>query len=126
MIASLPFAFPPAAYAVQSSTKILDCANQGDFNALCSLKAENFGPMIATLITFAFILAVILALMYLVWGGIKWITSGGDKTNVETARNHIVAAIIGLVLVFLSYFILNLVLYFFLGQSLVQLTFPRL
>jgi hypothetical protein len=39
--------------------------------------------------------------------------SGGDKQGLQTAREHVIAAIIGLVIVFLTYFILNFILRFF-------------
>ena len=72
-----------------------------------------------------FIVAVIVALGFLIYGGIKWIISGGDKAGVEAARNTIVAAVVGLVIVFLSYFILNIILGIF-GLSLGTLTLPTL
>jgi hypothetical protein len=43
------------------------------------------------------------------FGGIKWITSRGDKVAVESARRHIVAAVIGLVVVVSAFFILQVV-----------------
>ena len=55
-------------------------------------------------------LAVVIALLYLLYGGIKWITSRGEKDQVEAARNHIMAAIVGLIVVFLAIFILSIVL----------------
>jgi len=87
------------------------------FNRLCDLTPDTALPSVFTIIL---IIAIIVALFYLIWGGLKWITSGGDKGNVETARNHIVAVIIGLILVFLSWFILNFVLQFFFGEGIVQ------
>lgn len=50
-----------------------------------------------------------LAIGYLMFGGIKWITSRGDKVAVESARRHIVAAVIGLVVVVSAFFILQVV-----------------
>lgn len=61
------------------------------------------------LINMLFIIAAFLAVAYLMFGGIKWITSRGDKVAVESARKHIVAAIIGLVVVAGSFFILQVV-----------------
>lgn len=89
--------------------------NQGGlrFGNLCGIGATGVGPLISSIITILFIVAVLLALGFLVYGGIKWITSGGDKGKVEAARGTIVAALVGLVLVFLSYFIINLVAGFF-------------
>lgn len=56
-----------------------------------------------------FLIAAFLAVAYLMYGGIKWITSRGDKIAVESARKHIVAAVIGLVIVAGSFFALNVV-----------------
>lgn len=56
-----------------------------------------------------FILAMLLSLAYLIWGGIQWTMSGGDKNGVGAARQKIIYAIIGLVLVFLSFFILSVI-----------------
>lgn len=61
------------------------------------------------LVNMLFIVASFLAIAYLMYGGIKWITSRGDKVAVESARKHIVAAIIGLVIVAGSFFILQVV-----------------
>ena len=47
--------------------------------------------------------AGILLFVFLVWGGIEWITSGGDKTKVENARNRITNALIGLAIVALAW-----------------------
>jgi len=56
-----------------------------------------------------FLIAAFLAVAYLMYGGIKWITSRGDKVQVEAARKHIVAAVLGLVIVAGSFFALNVV-----------------
>ena len=94
------------------------------FTILCN---PSITSIIGNLINLIFILAVIVALLYLIWGGFKWLTSGGDKQAVTTAREHIVAAIIGLVIIFLSYFILNLLIGFFIpGFSISSFTLPHL
>lgn len=88
------------------------------FALLCQLQAEN---AISALLTFAVVIGILLALGFLVFGGIKWITSQGDKAAVEGARGTIVAAIVGLVLIFLSIFILNLIGQVFFGKPLLEL-----
>lgn len=60
-------------------------------------------------VNYMFLIAAFLAVAYLMFGGIKWITSRGDKIAVEAARKHIVAAVIGLVIVAGSFFALNVV-----------------
>ena len=51
------------------------------------------------------IVAVILAFGFLIYGGFNWIMSEGDKTKVESARKTIIYAILGLILCFVSFFI---------------------
>ena len=67
-------------------------------------------------VSLLFGLAIFLAVVYLIYGGIRWITSRGDKVGVESARKHIVAAIIGLVVVLGTFFVIN-VLFSILGTS---------
>jgi len=45
----------------------------------------------------------------LVMGGLKWVVSEGDKSNVEAARNQVTNALIGLAIVFSAWAILNLI-----------------
>lgn len=71
------------------------------------------------------VIAAILALFFLIYGGIRWILSGGDKGKVDEARKTIVAAIIGLIITFLAYFILSVVLNLF-GLSFDNLKIPSL
>jgi hypothetical protein len=68
--------------------------------------------LISGLINVAFVVAVLLVFFYLVMGGIDWITSGGEKSKTEGARNKITAAIIGLIVLAASYAILQLALSF--------------
>ena len=74
--------------------------------------ANDFGGLLNGLISFVMIISAILVFLYLIWGGIEWITSGGDKGKTESARNKITAAVIGLIVVAASYAILTLALNF--------------
>lgn len=57
--------------------------------------------------------AAIIAFFFLIMGGIQWITSGGDKTNTQAARDKITAALIGLAIVAVAYALMSLVGRFF-------------
>ena len=94
-------------------------------SSLCTLKANNFGAVISNVITTLVVIAIIIAVIFLVWGGIKWIMSGGDKAKVESARNTIIGGIVGLILVFLAYFIITLVAGLF-GVNMGNLSLPNL
>jgi hypothetical protein len=117
-----------SAFAAAGDTPITTCDTSGQFAILCGLTAKSFGSVIGSLVQLLFVVAVIVALLYLIYGGFRWLVSSGDKTQVASAREHIVAAVIGLVIIFLSYFILNLILGFFLGSgvSLSNLQIPTL
>lgn len=60
------------------------------------------------IINMLFIVASFLAVAYLMYGGIRWITSRGDKAGVEAARKHIIAAIAGVVVVAGAFFLMQL------------------
>ncbi|GAG75625.1 unnamed protein product [marine sediment metagenome] len=77
------------------------------------VRITEFGPMIRGIIQIVFVIAVILTFLFLLWGGIQWIASGGDKTKYEEARNRITAALIGLAIVALAWLIMKVVTYFF-------------
>jgi hypothetical protein len=58
-------------------------------------------------LTLMLIFAVIITLIFLIWAGIQWVSSGGDKTKLGAARARLTWAIIGLVIVLISFFIVN-------------------
>jgi hypothetical protein len=74
---------------------------------------EDLGLLISRAIGVALLLAGILVFVYLVWGGIQWITSGGDKGKTEEARSRITSALIGLAIVAAAWAIMQLIAFFF-------------
>jgi cytochrome bd-type quinol oxidase subunit 2 len=58
---------------------------------------------------FSVIVGVVAVIMIIV-GGFRYITSGGDSNNISSAKNTIIYAIIGLVIVALAQFIVQFVL----------------
>ena len=52
----------------------------------------------------------IIAVIMLIIGGIKYVTSGGDSKKVTDAKNTVLYAIIGLVIAFLAFAIVNFVI----------------
>ena len=52
----------------------------------------------------------ILAVIMLIWGGIRYVVSGGDSKKVTDAKNTILYAIIGLVISFFAFAIVNFIL----------------
>ena len=88
-----------------------------------NLNDINFGSLVGLAISFILIVASVAFFFILVLGGIKWITSGGDKGKTEAARNQITAGLVGLVIVFAAWAILTLIESFF-GVNLRSFTIP--
>jgi hypothetical protein len=86
--------------------------------------ATDFGDLVTAVLSFVMVIAALLVFIYLIWGGIQWITSGGDKSKTEEARNKITAAVVGLIVLAASYAILLIALNF-LGFSDLNDVFQR-
>lgn len=68
----------------------------------------------------------LMVLVYFLWGGIEWITAGGDQSKVGKARDRITQSMIGLVILVASFSIIGLLSQVFFGDSfnLLELTIP--
>lgn len=55
-------------------------------------------------------IAGVIAVIMLIVGGIKYVVSGGDSKKVTDAKNTVLYAIIGLVICFLAFAIVNFVI----------------
>ena len=66
-------------------------------------------PLLANLIYYGLLLAGAVAVIFIIIGGIRLITSGGDPKAVVLARKIISFTVLGLVLIFLSFFLLNFI-----------------
>lgn len=66
-------------------------------------------PLFNNVLNIAFFLASIVALFFIIWAGLKLIRSNGDAKQVDSARKTLTYAIIGLILVFLSFLIVNFI-----------------
>lgn len=71
---------------------------------------ERLNSLVASVINLFSVVVGIVAVMMIIWGGFKYITSGGDPGNVTGAKNTILYAIVGLVIVALAQFIVKFVL----------------
>lgn len=66
-------------------------------------------PLIATLIYWLVLLVGTIAVIFIIIGGIRFILSGGDPKKLDQAKKTITFAVLGLILVFLSFFIVNFI-----------------
>jgi hypothetical protein len=83
------------------------------------------GGLISGIIGLVFLLAFLLTMAYFLTGGVQWITSQGDKSTLESARNKITHALIGLIIVASAYAVFKLVGNFF-GIELPNIKIPTI
>lgn len=96
------------------------------FEKPAEAKITDLGKLISTGISVVIIVSGILVFVYLVWGGIEWLTSGGDKGKVESARNRIVSALVGLAIIAASWALVRIIAYFFgVDAGLSTFTIPK-
>lgn len=114
-------AVPLAVPAVVSAQTIQDCLSQGT-----ALNANGNGDsctpadtaqgtnkingLIKTIINIFSLIVGVVAVIMIIVGGLRYITSGGDSNNVSAAKNTIIYALLGLVVVALSQFVVQFVL----------------
>ena len=91
-------------------------------------KIPEFNQVLTFIIRFFFIVAGLVALVYLLLGALGWITSGGNKESVDKAREKIQAAIVGIVMIFVVLAIVGLVENIFgIGLGITRdIVFPKL
>jgi len=83
----------------------INLAPGGEFSTIATI---TISEIIGYGVSFILIVASLIFFFMLLFGGIKWILSGGDKAKTEGARNQITAALIGLVIVFSAWAIITL------------------
>lgn len=89
-----------------------DSANSG--NQICQSKSADTAPkLIGTLVNVLLYVVGALAVIMIIWAGISYTTSTGDSGKVTRAKNTLTYAIVGLVVAFLAYAIVNWVLHLF-------------
>lgn len=67
------------------------------------------GQIITDLLRYIFPIAGLLLLLYLVYGGYRYMLSRGDPKNLQEAKGVITTALVGFIIVFLAFWIVQLV-----------------
>ena len=80
-----------------------NCATGGDSN-------RTINKVIHTIINLLSVVVGVVAVIMIIVGGLRYITSGGSDTSVTSAKNTILYAIIGLIIVALAQILVRFVL----------------
>ena len=76
-------------------------------SAVCASKADSANTFILPIVNTLLFVVGIAAVIVIIIGGIMYTTSSGDASSVTKAKNTILYAVIGLVVAFLAFAIVN-------------------
>lgn len=79
-------------------------------SAPCKASNDSVGAILKNVINVMLYLAGAIAVLVIVVGGIRYITSDGDPASANKAKNTIIYALVGLVVAVMSYSIVNFVI----------------
>jgi uncharacterized membrane protein len=94
--------------------------SDSEFSNLANLTVPR---IVSGAIQLILVIAALVAFVFLIIGGIKWVTSGGDKEKTAGAQRTLTAALVGLVIVFAAWAIMKLLETFF-GIEILTLSIP--
>lgn len=72
---------------------------------------ESGSPLqiLATLIAFGLVVASILSLLFIIWGGINFILSAGNEDKIKKAMQTVRYSVYGLFVTFFAFFIVKII-----------------
>lgn len=73
------------------------------------IETTTLGKIISNLLPYIFAAAGILLFIYLLIGGFQLLTSAGEPKTIEEAKSKITNAIIGFVIIFIAYWLIQVV-----------------
>jgi hypothetical protein len=112
----VPAVAPVAVYAASDIQNNLQCGTTltvegtGGCTADISNGTKTISDTIKQVVNIFSAVIGIVAVIMIIYGGFKYISSGGDSGNVTSAKNTIIYAVIGLIIVAMAQFIVQFVL----------------
>jgi hypothetical protein len=82
----------------------------------------GFARLIGNILAAVMVVSLLLVLYFLVVGAIEWITAAGDKGKIDSARNKMTNAVIGII-VLSSVTALFAAVQYFLGVNVLTFSF---
>ena len=101
-----PVVFAPGVLAVSPIAEACDSSSNTK-NRLCGNQNEDADTLIKTVVNTMLFIVGLLSVIMIIIAGISYTTSGGDSGKVSKAKNTLTYSIVGLVVAFLAYAIVN-------------------
>jgi hypothetical protein len=105
----VPLALPAVALAAAPNTDAV-CQGVTLTGGTCSNDATPISKTIKLVINILSIVAAVAAVIMIMVGGLRYVTSGGDSSKTASAKNTIIYSIIGLIVVALAQFLVKFVI----------------
>ncbi len=111
-LAVIPLLTPAVVSAQADITKNLEKGTCLNVNGGCETEdpTNKVNNIISTIINIFSLVVGVVSVIMIIIGGLKYITSGGESNNVTSAKNTIMYALVGLVIVALAQIIVRFVL----------------
>ena len=75
----------------------------------------GMGGMFSTVSNILLFIIGAVAVIMIIIGGLRYVTSGGDSANITAAKNTILYALVGVIIAILAYSVINFVISSFTG-----------
>ena len=115
LLLSLSLGVPAVIHAQDIQASLCDGANfeldpATATECVSDATTADFQDTLANIINILSIIIGVIAVIMIIFGGFRYMTSGGDSTKVTSAKNTLLYAIIGLIIVDLAQVIVRFVL----------------
>jgi hypothetical protein len=91
----------------QNSVTLPGYGKNANFNF--SNTPAGVGQIISSLIPYVYVFSGLILLVMLIWGGITLMTAGGDPAKTKEGYGKITGGLIGFGIIFVSYFVAQIV-----------------
>jgi len=102
-----PVMAPATAYA--SAKDQLCQGATGDKNCVAKGEKNDLMGIFKTVVNILLFIVGAVSVIMIVVGGLRYVVSGGDSSAVNSAKNTVMYAIVGIVVAFMAYAIVNFV-----------------
>jgi hypothetical protein len=104
------FAMPALAQGTITAEELLSAGEEGTIGEVAGLGEAELSAVVARIIRAILGFLGVVAVVIILWGGFKWMTSGGQEEKIRDARKLIIMGIIGLGIVLAAYAIASFVI----------------
>ena len=111
MLSLLTLGFRPALVSAQfEATKDAACQGVASAGQSCGGSSAGISKIVKAAINLLSLIVGVAAVVMIIISGLKYTTSGGDSSSVSSAKRSLLYAVIGLVIVALTQFIIRFVI----------------